>query len=172
MRQREAEEQTRMGLAIDIMVEHDAWTSLDDIDSLARRAVDAAVAEAGASANDSEVCLVLCDDAFMQSLNRTWRAKDKPTNVLSFPADSSAQGAMLGDIVVAYQTMSREAAEEGKAIEDHLAHLVVHGMLHLLGYDHETETEAATMEDLEVRSLRRLGIRSPYEDVGMSRAQP
>lgn len=169
----EAEKRTEMGLSIDINVEHDAWTSLSGIDDLVGRAVNAAVAECGvAVAAETELSLVLCDDAFIQNLNRDWRHKDKPTNVLSFPADPSARAITLGDIVIAYETTAREAASEGKPLRDHVTHLVIHGLLHLLGYDHETDSEADIMERLEIRALLTLGIASPYEDAAPLRAYP
>ena len=115
---------------------------------------------------------MLCDDAFIRTLNRDWRDKDKATNVLSFPADPSARHVTLGDIVVAYETSAAEAAHEDRPLGDHLAHLVVHGTLHLLGYDHETDRDADAMERLESRALRRLDIASPYEDAGLLRAYP
>ena len=162
-----------MGLSIDITIEHDAWASLGDLDSLVARAVTAAVAESGRIvAAGAELSVVLCDDAFIQVLNRDWRDKDKPTNVLSFPADPSARAVTLGDIVVAYETSAHEATAEGKTLRDHFSHLIVHGVLHLLGYDHETDPEAEAMEALEVRALTTLGIASPYEDAAPLRAYP
>lgn len=167
----EAEERTEMGLTIDIAVEHDAWVSLDGLETLVQRAAEAAVAESLA-APATELSLVLCDDAFIRTLNRDWRGKDKATNVLSFPADPSARHVTLGDIVVAYETSAAEAVREARPLGDHLAHLVVHGTLHLLGYDHETDPEADVMERLESRALERLGIASPYEDAALLRASP
>ena len=162
-----------MSLTIDIAVEHDAWTRLESqgggLDALARRAIAAAMDSSGiAVPSDGEVSIVLCDDAFIQGLNKTWRGQDKPTNVLSFPAAEVDGGAdaMLGDIVIAYETCAREAAADSISLADHLAHLVVHGFLHLLGYDHEDEDEAEAMEALEGRTLGALGIASPYEDAG------
>ena len=123
--------------------------------------------------------LVLCDDAFIRALNRTWRGKDRPTNVLSFPTGPGEPRApdagptLLGDIVVSYETAAREAREEGKSLPDHLAHLVVHGMFHLLGYDHEDDSEADVMEALEGRALAALGVASPYlSDAEDTRAHP
>ena len=161
-----------MSLTIDIAVEHDAWTRLEegtgavDLDALARQAIAAAVEKSGAPVpSDGEVSIVLCDDGFIQALNGTWRGKDKPTNVLSFPTAGAGgdAGAMLGDIVIAYQTCAREAADEGITVADHLAHLIVHGFLHLVGYGHEEDEEADAMERLEARTLAAIGIASPYE---------
>ena len=152
-----------MSVSIDIAVDHKPWAALADLDALAQRAVDAAVATSDAEIPDgTEVSIVLCDDVFIQNLNKTWRGKDRPTNVLSFPTDEASL--MLGDIVVAYETSAREAEEEEQTLDDYLSHLIVHGFFHLLGYDHETDEEADTMEALESRALKLLGIASPYED--------
>lgn len=116
----------------------------------------------------AELSVVLSDDAHVRDLNRDYRGKDKPTNVLSFPAelDMDIPGAprMLGDIVLALETVQREALEQSKTAEAHLTHLSVHGLLHLLGYDHIEEEEAQQMEALEVRLLADLGIANPYGD--------
>jgi probable rRNA maturation factor len=118
-----------------------------------------------------ELAIVLTDDSAIQALNRDWRGLDKPTNVLSFPAPKrragSRQGgnslsASLGDVIIAFQTVAREAAGEGKPFKHHLTHLAVHGFLHLLGYDHETDREARTMERLEVKILAGLRVPDPY----------
>lgn len=124
-----------------------------------------------------EVSVLLTDDARVRELNRVWRGKDEPTNVLSFPARSPCEpwpaeggpAAPLGDVAVALETLLREAAEEGKRPADHLAHLVVHGTLHLLGHDHEDDTEAEAMEALEVSVLAGLGVVDPYR-VGVAEA--
>jgi len=150
-----------MTLAIDIAVEHEAWAALGDLDGLVERAVAAALdAAAARSADDAELSIVLADDAFVRDLNARWLGKDKATNVLSFP---SATAGLLGDIVVAYETSAREALEAGRPLGDHLAHLIVHGVFHLAGFDHEDDREADEMERLESRALAALGIASPYE---------
>ena len=116
-----------------------------------------------------EITLTLTDDLAVQALNKAHRGKDKPTNVLSFPAydpnDPHVPGEVihLGDIVLAYETITHEAMEQNKSFEDHLTHLIVHGSLHLLGYDHEDDTEAQVMEALEIKILSTLGIKNPYE---------
>jgi probable rRNA maturation factor len=116
------------------------------------------------------VDITLADDAAQRVLNRTWRGKDAPTNVLAFPAaDPSVPlpvGAplLLGDVVLAFETVQREAAEQQKPFEDHLCHLVVHGVLHLLGHDHENADEAAAMEAREIAILVELGVPNPYRD--------
>ena len=159
-----------MTIGIDIAIEHQAWAAVSDLDALARRAVAAAIAQSEAEIDDdAELSLVLCDDAFIQGLNKTWRGKDKPTNVLSFPTEEPA---LLGDIVIAYETTASEAADEGKTLADHLSHLVVHGTLHLLGFDHDDDAEADEMEQLESRVLTTLGIACPYQDEEDRRVKP
>lgn len=154
-------------LDIDLMVEAGAWAGEEALRALVERAVPAAFAEAGVEGGDGvELSLVFTDDAAIRSLNAEWRDKDKPTNVLSFPAFPVEPGdplpPMLGDIVLAYETVAREAAEEDKPFENHLTHLIIHGLLHLLGYDHETDEEAEEMEALERQALARLAIPDPY----------
>jgi probable rRNA maturation factor len=126
-----------------------------------RRAIAAA---ATPDTQDAELSVLLTDDAEIRALNAQWRQQDKPTNVLSFPAPSSGnmQPRLLGDIVIAYETTAREAETEHKPFEHHLSHLTVHGFLHLLGYDHELDDEAETMERLEREILARLDIADPY----------
>ena len=155
------------GLDIDLMVEEGAWPSEDTLRALVDRAVPAALAEAEVDVVDGvELSLVFADDDAIQSLNAEWRQKDKPTNVLSFPAFPMAPGdplpPMLGDIVLAYETVAREAELEQKPLENHITHLIIHGLLHLLGYDHETDEEAQEMEALERQALARLAIPDPY----------
>jgi probable rRNA maturation factor len=156
-------------IEIDVAVEADVWSRLDDAEALARRAVEAALKVApDAPAGPVGIALLLADDAAVRELNRAWRGQDKPTNVLSFPA-AAPPGAPaphpLGDVVLAYETVAREAEIEGKVLADHATHLIVHGVLHLLGYDHETEAGAEVMETLEIRILARLGIADPYRDL-------
>lgn len=108
--------------------------------------------------------ILLTNDAEVRALNRDYRGKDKPTNVLSFPDGSVMNGiTQLGDIALAYETLAREAAEQGKKLKHHLAHLTIHGVLHLLGYDHETAREAKAMETLEIQLLATIGVANPYE---------
>ena len=156
---------------IDLAVEDDRWDeAIPDLESLVIRAVEAGLAIAPERPEGSlEVSVLLADDATVQDLNKTWRGKDKPTNVLSFPAAPQPlpPGAPtpLGDVVLAYETMVRESAEQGKPLQNHLAHLLVHGTLHLVGQDHELgETEAEAMEALEIAALATLGIPDPYAD--------
>lgn len=150
-----------MAVRIGIRIDHRPWReAVPDARGLVRRAVRAALALAPPPA-DTELAVALADDALLQQLNRTYRGLDKPTNVLSFAA---GEPALLGDIAIAFETTAREAAAAGKRLDDHLSHLVVHGTLHLLGYDHETAEDAAEMEPLEVRALAALGIADPYEE--------
>jgi probable rRNA maturation factor len=119
----------------------------------------------------SEACVALSSDAQVAQLNATYRGKPAPTNVLAFPASKQApavagQARGLGDIVLAAETVSREAAALGLPLNSHLQHLVVHGLLHLIGYDHAQVEEAQAMETLEIRILERLGIANPYETAG------
>ncbi|MDP4022395.1 rRNA maturation RNase YbeY [Methylobacterium sp. NEAU 140] len=156
---------------IDIAVEDAQWEeAVPDLEALVTRAVEAGLAAApDAPEGPVEISVLLADDATVQDLNRTWRGQDKPTNVLSFPAAAQPRHAEaatpLGDVVLAYETLVRESAEQSKPLQNHLAHLLVHGTLHLLGQDHETgEAEADAMEALEVAALATLGIPDPYVD--------
>ena len=156
-----------MSLDVDLIVEAGAWPPESELRALAERAVAAAFSELGAAGGvSSELSLVFTDDAHIRVLNAGWRGKDKPTNVLSFPAFPPVKGGglppMLGDIVLAAETVAGEAEVEGKPLADHITHLVVHGLLHLLGHDHETEMEAEEMEALERAALARLAIPDPY----------
>jgi probable rRNA maturation factor len=139
----------------------------EGLDGLAETAVREALLQSGAKVTGpAEVSILLTDDAHQRVLNRDWRKIDKPTNVLSFPQIepfAPVQG-LVGDITLALETLEREAAEQGKSFPDHFAHLVVHGFLHLLGYDHMTEAQALQMEGLETQILETLGIADPYGD--------
>ncbi len=155
-------------LTIDVVFEDEAWPDPAGAETLVREAAAALAAHAvmhGMKPGDA--CIALSSDAHVQTLNATFRGKDKPTNVLSFPApESPVPHAVepLGDIVIAHETLAREAAEKGIPLADHLRHLTVHGLLHLLGYDHEDDAEAVAMEKLETEILARLGIPDPYGD--------
>jgi len=148
-----------------IRIAHASWrAAVPDARALVRRAVHAALAVAP-DPGESEMTVMLADDGLLRDLNRTWRGKDKPTNVLSFadggPAAPGAPRA-LGDVVIAFETTAAEATAAGLPLADHLAHLVVHGTLHLLGFDHERAKDAAVMEPLEARALARIGVADPY----------
>jgi probable rRNA maturation factor len=149
-------------VAIDILVESPLWKSVPAAEATVGEAIGVAAAEISVPAG--EVAVVLTDDEAVRRLNRDWRKVDKPTNVLSFPAarTSGLEPVLLGDIVIAYETLEREAAGEGKDFLHHLAHLAVHGFLHLMGYDHQTDSDADDMESVEVAILSRLKVPDPY----------
>jgi probable rRNA maturation factor len=156
------------GVTIDILVEAGQWPDEAELAVIARRAVDGVLAEIGAAPSTrSELSVVFTDDAHIRSLNAGWRGKDRPTNVLSFPAFPASAGEalppMLGDVVLAAETLAAEARNEGKPLADHMMHLIVHGILHLIGYDHETDAEAEEMEQAEQRILANLAIPDPYK---------
>lgn len=151
------------------------WPAATDWEDLAKRAVAALVQVAPEFGNPRLLASILfADDAEVHVLNREWRGKDKPTNVLSFPMlvredllDLSPDGPpeLLGDIALAFETCGREAAEKGLSLDQHATHLIVHGLLHLAGHDHEISPEDAhIMEQLEIKTLALLGIADPYGD--------
>lgn len=156
----------RPHIEIDVLVEAPAWEALPDAAALAERAARAALAAGMEEPEvECEMSITLTGDAQIRVLNRDWRDKDKATNVLSFPAPDLPEGVSpcpLGDVIVAYETLAAEAAAEDKTPADHLTHLVVHGTLHLLGFDHITDQEAEEMEALEREILADLGIADPY----------
>ncbi|GJL91160.1 rRNA maturation RNase YbeY [Hyphococcus sp.] len=148
---------------IEAVIEDGGWnTALPDIEALAAACQKAAAA--GEAGLEREIALLLCDDETIRDLNQRFRGRDKPTNVLSFP--SGEIDGFLGDIALARETCLREAAEKGLALRDHAAHLIIHGMLHLIGYDHETDDDAAVMERRETEILRSMGIADPYDPEG------
>ena len=163
---------------VDTVIEDDRWEAFG-LDPLATRAALAAMAELGLPTEGFTLCLMGCDDARILELNGDFRGKAKPTNVLSWPSDERAarvEGGTpeapepgdeddpesLGDIAISYDTCAAEAALAGKPLADHVTHLVVHGVLHLLGYDHIRDGDATLMETTEVRILARLGLSDPY----------
>ena len=162
---------------IDLSIEDPRWQDLG-LEALAERAAAAALEHLGIPADDCEISLLACGDARIAELNAEFREKPAATNVLSWPAEDLAaeepggtpdapapdfMGEMaLGDIAIAYETCAREAAEAGKPMADHCTHLLVHGTLHLLGYDHIRDEDAALMEGLEAAVLGKLGIADPY----------
>ena len=155
------------------------WPIPPDWEELATRAA-AALAQFAPELANPRLCasVLFADDAEVHALNREWRGKDKPTNVLSFPmleraellalrgtGEHNAPPELLGDIALAYETCAREAAEKGISLEDHAAHLIIHGLLHLAGHDHETaQQDAAAMEALEIKALASMGLADPYGD--------
>jgi probable rRNA maturation factor len=165
-------EPTLVDPIIGIAVEAGAWSDEDALRSIADEAVTAAVAVLAASGErfpspprgprrgrPRELSIVFTDDAGIRRLNKEFRGQDKATNVLSFPQRSAA---LLGDVVLAAETVRGEAALAGKPLKDHMAHLIIHGFLHLLGYGHEEDRQAETMEALERAALKRMGIADPY----------
>jgi probable rRNA maturation factor len=157
-------------LSIDVIVESPLWEPQPEAEAVVRRALG--VAAAMVSTRPAELAIVLTDDSAIRALNREWRGVDKPTNVLSFPVRGpmalaagparSAPPILLGDIVIAFETTAQEARTESKRFVDHLAHLAVHGYLHLLGHEHDDERDAEAMEALERAILARLGVPDPY----------
>jgi len=152
----------RSALAIDFVIASEGWRAEPAAEAVVRRAV--AQAASAVSTARGELAIVLTDDSAIRALNREWRGKDEATNVLSFPAAESQPDTpvLLGDIVIAYETVAREALAENKPFMHHLAHLAVHGFLHLVGYDHQTDKEAKAMETLETAVLARLDVPDPY----------
>ena len=175
---------SRCSLHLEVAVRDPAWRhTVADAESLAAQAANAALSTARLSkfarSGVVEAALTLADDALSRELNHRYRGQDKPTNVLSFsgadgPGSAGPLGEgpplILGDVVIARQTTVREAGEQGKPLQDHLRHLVVHGMLHLLGYDHQQATAAQEMEQLEVEILATLGVPDPYHMAGTAHA--
>ena len=163
---------------VDIVIEEPRWEAAG-LDVLADRAAQAVLAELGLDAQGFLICVMGCDDDRIAALNADFRGKPKPTNVLSWPSEDRAPDAAgqtpdlpdpgdsddpaeLGDIAIAWGVCQTEAAEQGKPFADHVTHLLAHGVLHLLGFDHMTDEDAVLMEGIEVRALARLGIPNPY----------
>jgi probable rRNA maturation factor len=158
-------------MTIDLVPEDVRWQGLG-LDRLAPRATEATLAHLGLDPEPCEIVILACGDARIAELNADFRGKPAPTNVLSWPAhelipperpEAEPDGTVsLGDIALAYDTCAREAADQGKTMEAHVTHLLVHGTLHLLGYDHESDGDADVMEALEVEILCKLGLSDPY----------
>lgn len=148
---------------IDILIEAEGWESIPEIEAVVERAAKAAL-QGAVIAPDATLSVLLADNATVQGLNAQFRGKDKPTNVLSFPAAPmpGQDEQVLGDIALAFETCRAEAHDEGKRLADHVTHLVIHGVLHLLGYDHETDADAEAMESRETALLAGFGIDNPY----------
>ena len=155
----------------EVLIVAEGWATEADAEAIVHRAIETAAAMVEADTGDAELAVMLTDDAGIRTLNKNWRGQDKPTNVLSFPALPPPAGRepddaprMLGDIAIAYETVRREADDEGKPFGHHLSHLAIHGFLHLVGYDHEKDDQAEDMETLEREILARIGIPDPYAD--------
>ena len=157
---------------VDLVIEDDRWAALD-METLAEQAAAAALKTARVS-SDYEICIMGCNDARITELNTEFREKPTATNVLSWPAvelSPDREGGQpmppppagsLGDIAIAYETCEREATEKGISMQAHVTHLIIHGCLHLLGYDHESDKDATVMEELEVKALASMGVDDPY----------
>ena len=155
-------------LAVDVLVEAGGWNDFTGAATIVGAALAAAVE--AVSTPRAELAIVLTDDSAVRELNRTWRGIDAATNVLSFPAPRTPAGAPhLGDIVLAWETVAAEAKAQRKPFAHHLAHLAVHGFLHLLGYDHESNKDALVMEQIERNILQRLAIPDPYRQSAKDR---
>lgn len=156
----------RLKIEIDLVIEDNGWGEDAKLYSLADKATTETLLHLGFNNIESELSLVFTNDEAIRAINAEWRQKDKATNVLSFPAFDVAPGeepnVMLGDIIIARETVEREALEESKPFDNHLTHLFVHGLLHLLGYDHENDEDAEIMEGLEREILAKLAIPDPY----------
>ena len=155
----------------EVLVVADCWLNEPDVEAVIQRAIAVAAEMVDADTSEAELAVMLTDDGGIRTLNKNWRGLDKPTNVLSFPAlqlttERSSQDAprMLGDIAIAYETTRREADDEQKRFDHHLSHLAIHGFLHLIGYDHEKDQDAETMETLEREILAQLDIPDPYAE--------
>lgn len=171
-----------MNMIVDTVIEDDRWDAFG-LDAVAQSAVEATLQAMGHPAFGLSLCLMGCDDTRIAVLNADFRGKPQPTNVLSWPSEDRAaekpgldpdppqmgdedEPEELGDIAIAFDTCEREAAEQGKTMQDHVTHLIVHGLLHLLGYDHINDEDAELMEAHEVAILATLGIPDPYSQVG------
>jgi probable rRNA maturation factor len=152
-----------MTISVDVEVVDPAWLVVEDIEGLAHEVVAATLTQVGRRVHpDAEVSIRLCDDEEIRTLNAAWRDTDKATDVLSFPAPAGSPGVLLGDIVVAFEYVSEEAREAGRSLRDYLAHMLVHGFLHLLGFEHDDDADAEVMENFERRILAALGVDDPY----------
>ncbi len=150
-------------MKLDISIDDKDWKSVADLRKLCRRAISEALPD-----KDIQLSVLFTGDAEISQLNGQWRGKPQPTNVLSFPVNPNlprpeGEPRPLGDLALAYGVIAKEAAEQDKPIANHISHLIVHGVLHLLGYDHGNDREAESMEGLEVKILNRLGIDNPYQ---------
>lgn len=164
-------------MTVDCVIEDQRWADVG-FEAMAESASDAALNRLGLEPSVFEISILACEDARITALNGDFRDKAKPTNVLSWPSEDRAvmtPGEMpvmpqpgpdseIGDIAIAFETCAREAEEQGKAFQDHVTHLIVHGTLHLLGFDHENEPDAALMEGLETEILGNLGLPDPYKE--------
>lgn len=156
-------------ITIDITIQSAGWSDEKMLYNITEKALTTTMYHLSLDNIVSEISLLFTDDKHMAQINAQWRGKNKSTNVLSFPAfplkAGDPPGSMLGDIIIARETVVLEAENEGKKFQDHLTHMIVHGILHLLGYDHETDDEACQMEQVEREILRKLSIQDPYAEL-------
>ena len=154
-------------MIVSIAVEDSGWEQIPALEELTRRAAHATAVAAGLAHENLETAFLFTDDAEVTALNAKWRGKPHATNVLSFPAKNAplprGDARPLGDVVLASGVVSREALDQGKTLPQHATHLIVHGLLHLLGYDHGTDEEASAMESLETQIMKGLGVPDPYD---------
>ncbi len=168
-------------IEIEISIQDPIWEKLGNIEAIVKLSAEKALSSAQYPKeirdHDLELSLVLANDDLLHVLNREYREKDSPTNVLTFASIDSEdyeQEAMmspynLGDVLLSYDTIVKECQEQGKFLMDHIKHLTVHGVLHLLGYDHTNDDDATNMETLEIRILEQLDVQNPYTDTGIMR---
>jgi probable rRNA maturation factor len=157
-----ARAQAKSALVAELVCDAGDWPLLGDCASIVQLAADAVAVWPGLIRGDATVSVALSSDAEVAALNAQYRGKAKPTNILSFPAGFGAPDGFLGDIILAEETVCREAQEQGTPLVHHVQHLVVHGVLHLLGFDHENKSDAERMEALEIGILKALGVANPY----------
>lgn len=150
------------GAEVDVLVDEPAWEALGDVSALASEAI-AAARGVIAEPTTGTVSLLFTSDATMAALNAAHRDKDGPTNVLAFPALAGPEP-LIGDVALGFQTTAEEAGAQAKALRDHAAHLIVHGYLHLEGFDHQSDDDAEVMEQREIEALARLGVADPYAE--------
>ncbi len=155
---------------IDITINDDRWISdIQDIENITKNIIKTSISKIINNSGMTEVSVVLADNNFIKGLNKTYRGKDNPTNVLSFPLTekneitTKQEFLSLGDIIIAYETIKSEAQAQNKSFQDHFTHMLVHGCLHLMHYDHITEGDAQEMETLEINILKTMNIKNPYE---------
>lgn len=149
-------------IEVDVVEDDGNWSALSDAQTLIERAAAAVAQELGGSVGSGMVAVALSSDASVEVLNGQFRGKPKPTNVLSFPAGEGVPDGFIGDVILAAETVRREADEQGVPLAHHVQHLVVHGILHLLGYDHISAADAERMEAIEISILSKLGVANPY----------
>ncbi len=156
-------------IVVDVAIESDLWQAMPDIEDQTKKTVSQICMKLLPKSELTEVSILLTNDINIQKLNSDYRSKDKPTNVLSFPQTEEEElngiheYLILGDIIVSYERIKQEATDQKKTFNDHYTHMLVHGLLHLMHYDHITDEQARTMEDLEINILDGLGIKNPYE---------